>query len=379
MADRIRIALMTHTIDGRAASGTALVARKCIEALLQEHDEFDITFVHFEKSDESIYHHGVRDIVIPALPGPLNRRFFREAWFFLTTKERFDIIHWFQPRLYPLFWLAPAKHIVVTVHGAGDTKKDGHFIWSRSMHNWTLRLFRRFVSAAIAGSDYSRKDILSAYHLQPEQVYVVNNGVEAAFSPPTRDRISAVKEKYHLPEHFFLGVARFAPSKNIIRTLRAYELFRKKHPDSTLHFVNIGAKGQEKPLVDAFIDETDAREYMHFVGYVEQEDLAAFYGAAHALVFPILNEGFGLPAVEAMATGTPTIISETAAPELTGDVAVSVDVLSVESIAAGMEKLAEDDLLRTRIIAAGIEKAKTLTWEASTEKVLAIYRRLLAR
>lgn len=379
MAKRIRIALMTHTIDGRQASGTALVARKNIEALLEHQDEFELAYIHFQKSDEGIYQHGIRDIVIPEVPWPFNRRFFRQTFFLLTTKERFDIIHWFQPRLYPLFWLAPAKRIVVTVHGAGDVKDDGHFIFMRSVHNWTLRLFRRYVSAAIASSAYSRDDIIRSYHLNPSIVHTVNNGVEPTFKPASAEKVARVREKYQLPEEFFLSVARFAPIKNIVRTLRAFELFCSRHPESAMHFVNIGSKGPEKPVVDDLLAQSHVRDRIHIVDYVEQEDFAAFYSAAFALVFPTLNEGFGLPAVEAMASGTPTIISKTAAPELTDSVAVLVDALDIASITAGMEHMVFDEGSRDRFVSAGLARAREFTWEASTEKVLAIYRMLVSR
>ena len=380
MNKKVRIALMTHTIDGRSASGTALVATKCIEALLARQDEFELTFVHFERSNEDIYQQGIREVIFPTFRIHFfNRRFFRQTYYFLTTKDRFDIAHWFQPRLYPFFWLAPAAHIVVTVHGAGDFTPENKFILSRFIHNWTLRLFRKKVSAAIAGSDYARKDIMKYYRLDPAQVRVVNNGADASFVPATAEEIARVKEKYRLPEKFFLGVGRFIPSKNVPRILRAFEEFCKETGNTDMRFVNIGAKGLERPLVDEFLAATAYKDRIQLVGYVEQEDLSVFYSAAYALVFPLLNEGFGLPAVEAMACRTPTIISTTAAPEFSDEDAMLVDALDMHDIARAMRMLVKDPELRERIIEAGERKAATFTWKASTNKIIQIYQELMER
>ncbi len=380
MQKKICIALMTHTIDGRSASGTAVVATKCIEALLARPEEFELTFIHFERSDEEIYKHGVREEILPAFRiGFFNRRFFRQTYYFITTKDRFDIIHWFQPRLYPFFWLAPAKRIVVTVHGAGDFTPENKFIFSRFVHNWTLRLSRKHVSVAIAGSEYAKNDIVRYYHLDPVQVIAVNNGADASFVPARPEAIARVRERYQLPEKFFLGVGRFISSKNVPRILQAFDEFCEKSGNADMRFVNIGAKGMEKPAVDAVVAASPYKERISFVPYVEQEDLPVFYSAAYALVFPLLNEGFGLPAVEAMACGTPAIISETAAPEITSDDAMLVDALDVHDISRAMREIAADPSLRERLKKSGKAKADTFTWKATGDKVIAIYKELMER
>ena len=151
---KIRVALMTYAIDGRQAKGTAVVAQHWTEALLEARDRFDLTFIHYEKSSEDIYNHGVREVILPRFRVQfLNRRSLRMIYYFLTTKDEYDIMQWFQPRLYPFFWLAPTKHIVVAVHGAGDVVKGAPFNLMRHIFNWTLMLFKWRVSAALVGSE----------------------------------------------------------------------------------------------------------------------------------------------------------------------------------------------------------------------------------
>jgi len=375
MAQKIRVALLTQTIDGRLAAGTALVARKYIEALLSRPGEFELTFIHYEKSDDPIYSLGVREVVLPAFRLPfLNRRFFRLIYYFRTTKDRFDIMQWFQPRLYPFFWWAPAKHIVATLHGAGDLDPDNPFVFMRTVFNWTLKTFHRKVAMAIAGSDYAKKDIVRGYGFEPAHVTVINNGIDASFSPANPQEIARVKEKYHLPEKFFLGVARHIPTKNVLRTIRAFEQFAAMYGKDDIHFVHVGSRSDDSQKLDAILEKSPVKDRTHLITYVEQSDLPALYSSAFALVFPILNEGFGLPAIEAMACGTPAILSKTAAPEIVQGEAMLVNVLSEKEIADAMYALANNPDLRAAVAQKGRAKAATFTWEATGNKLIAIYR-----
>ncbi len=376
--EKIRLALLTYTIDGRRAKGTAVVARKSVEAVLSR-DEFDVTLLHFEKDDDEVYAGSAREVLFPRFRwGFLNFRSLRMLYYFLTTKDRYDIVHWYQPRVYPFFFLAPTKHTVATLHGAGDvTENRLRFVWSRAMFIWTLRYLGRFMSGVIAGSEFAKRDIVRRYGFAPERVHVVNNGVESVFAPQSAQAIADVIKKYNLPEKFYMNVARLIPSKNVMRTFRAYELFREKNPDSDLKFVNIGTAGTERPAVDALMNASRYREDMQLVGYVDQADLPALYSSAFALVFPILNEGFGLPAVEAMACGTPAVISDTAAPEMTPTDTYLVNALDEQSIADAMHVLANDPVRYAQLKSGGLAKAATYTWEISGEKIIALYREIM--
>ena len=371
---------MTYAIDGRLGKGTAVVARKSVEALLARRDEFDLTFIHYEACDDPIYKEGVREVLFPVFPiSFLNFRSLRQLYYFFVTKDAYEIIHWYQPRLYPFFWCAPGRHLLVTLHGAGDTTPDNRFILSRTVFNWTLKLFNTYITAAIAGSRFAKQDVIEKYGFSPSRIHVVNNGVEKRFEPAGTKAVAAVKKKYGLPEVFFLNVARLEYTKNAFRTMRAFEKFAHSHPESDIHFVNVGAKGVERPLVDAFLAKSPVKSRIHLVGYVEDDDLPALYSAAYALIFPLMNEGFGLPALEAMACKTPTAVSETAFPEIQPDEALLVDALSEDSIAGAMKRFVEHPEIREGLVERGYAKAKSLTWQAMGDKIIRLYKELLAR
>jgi len=376
--EKIRVGLMTYAIDGRKAKGTAVVARKSVEALLRARNQFELTFLHFERSDDAIYSHGVREVMFPVFRlRYLNHRFFRMTYYFLTTKDRYDVVEWFQSRLYPFFWLAPARYIVAALHGAGDLTPDGRFILSRTIFNWTIKLFNKKISMAIAGSEYAKKDIVAKYGFGPARVVAINFGVEAAYRPADSAAIEEVRNKYHLPKKFFLGMARHIPTKNVVRTFQAFDRYCATAPHSDFHFVHVGVEDVETPELQKIIEESPSGDRFHLITYVEQQDLAAIYSAAYALVFPLLNEGFSLPPLEAMACGTPAIISKTAAPEITGDDAILVDPYHVDEIADAMRRLAVDPSLRERFAKNGLAKAKQFTWERMGEKLIGVYDELM--
>lgn len=371
---------MTYAIDGRKAKGTALVARKSVEALISRKEDFDITLIHYEKSDDPIYSQGIREIIFPTFKWKfLNRRFFRQIYYFIMTKDNYDIVHWFQPRVYPFFWLAPARKIMVTVHGAGDITAPGYFNLSRYMFNWTLRLAKKKVDAVIVCSEFAKKEVIDAYGFLESQVYVIYNGAESSFRPASEEKISAVKKKYDLPEKFFLNVSRLNPHKNVPRLIAAFEDFLSKNK-SDLHLVNVGAGGYEKEKVNAIVGRSKYKDRIHLVGYIEEEDLPALYSAAFAFIFPSLNEGFGLPVIESMACGTPVVTSNiTSLPEVSGKAAILVNPFNEKEIAEAMEKVAKDKDLREEMISEGLVNASKFTWEEMGAKLIKLYFDLCGR
>jgi alpha-1,3-rhamnosyl/mannosyltransferase len=280
--------------------------------------------------------------------------------------------------MYPFFWKLPAKYTVVFVHGAGDVAPGKPFVFSREILNKILIFFRRRINIAIAGSDFARKEIIKYYHFDPSQVRVVNNGVDESFIPASPNIIAETVKKYKLPRKYFLGVGRLIPVKNVLRSLEAFEEFCKETGNTEMYFVNIGARGSERPAIDAFLAASPYKDRIMLIDYVDQTDLPVMYSDAYALVFPLLNEGFGLPAIEAMACGIPAVISETAAPEITNDDAVLVDAEDMHDIARAMRALVEDSAFYERIKKAGQTKAATFTWKANGDKVIAIYEELMS-
>lgn len=367
---------MSDPMDNRHGKGTAIYTRKLIEHLLED-DRVEITLVHYDISSEPFYKK-TREIRMPYLWLPVATRFVRTMLFFWKHRnEKFDIIHWFQPRLYPFFWFAPARHIVVTAHGAGDITAPGQFPFSRKMFNFVMRHFIRRIDALIGVSEFGKREIIEWYGAPPEKVHAIYNGGGEDFR--VLDRAEAqrrIREGYGIPTPFILDVSRLEPHKNIDTLIRAYEILRRS---STLSqsLVILGARrfGAEKTLTLAHASPFAGD--IIFPDFVEQADLNALYAAADLFVFPSLNEGFGLPVVEAFASGTPVITSNvTALPEIAGDAAITVNPTDTAALAEAMRNVLSNATLRDELTQKGIARARVFTWKETARKTLGLYESL---
>lgn len=371
---------MTYAIDGRLGKGTAIVARYAVEELLKNQNDFDLTFLHYEKSDEKFYNHGVMEVIFPRFTFKyLNFRWFRQIYYFLTTKDHYDVILWFQPRMYPLFWLAPAKNLICWIHGAGDLGEENVKTrdLGRSMFNWSLKNYNSKLCLAFAGSEFARQDVINKYGFEdPKKVKVVHYGVDSFYYRRSEEEIKNIRQKFNLPENFLLNVARLNPGKNAFRVIRAFDKFATENPSETIHFVNIGDIGSEAEEIKKYISESKNKDRIHLVGgFLDRmTDLPAIYSAAYALVFPLLNEGFGLPIMEAMNCGTPTVVSNTCYPDITEKETILVDALSDDSVAEGIRKIVKDKALRQELIGNGYIFVRNFTWQKMGENIMNIFR-----
>lgn len=378
---RPKIALMTSTFDHRPAKGTALYARKLTERLI-ENREYEWFLVHFEKTDDPIYQHpGVHDTIIPRAPWPLRFRMVREWLFYWKfRKTPFDLIHWFQPRLYPFFWLAPARQKIATLHAAGDVTAPGARPFSRRLFVFVLRRFHRFLAAVIAVSCFGRDEIIEHYRMPREKITVIYNGGGEDFAPrPQAAAQARLRECYGIEAPFILDVSRLQPHKNIPRLIDAYTLMRQEHPERTEKLVIVGAPHDGAEAIYAHARASAVAADIRFVSYVVPEDLNDCYAAASLFVFPSLNEGFGLPVIEAMASGTPVVTSHTTSlPEIAGDAALCVPPDDARAIALAMVRILADVPLRVSLVEHGMRRAREFTWDGTAKETLALYARVLS-
>jgi glycosyltransferase involved in cell wall biosynthesis len=184
-----------------------------------------------------------------------------------------------------------------------------------------------------------------------------------------------VREKYNLHFPFVLNQNMIEPRKNIPRLIEAYA--RLKRDLGIAHRLVIGGGlGWMYESVFQAVEDHEVADSVIFLGYVPDEDLPQLYNLAELFVYPSLYEGFGIPAVEAMACGTPVVTSNTSSlPEAVGDAGLMVRPTDVEAIAEAMAQVLTNPGLRTDLSRRGLERARLFTWRASAEKVLSIYRR----
>lgn len=381
---KIRVGLVTTSIDNRPARGTARVARRLLEHLSTYQNEFNFTLIHTQQTSDPIYQRWP-ELFIPQIPFPIARTMLSEALFWLKQRwqgKSFDIIHYLHPRLWPSYLLTPAKKIVVTAYDAGImlnlhqlTLGEHIFRFTNCYLNWRMH-------AVVAVSNYARDEIIEYYKINPNRVYVAPAGADEYFKPliVNRQLIKELEETYNIRHPFILSVGRLDPHKNILRLLDAYILLQQRGVTEH-HLVLVGGKHlpEYSKLVDAKIKSNNLTDVVHCPAFVKEPDLPKIYSAATALIYPSLHEGFGLPIIEAMACGTPVIASNTTSlPEVAGDAALLVNPESVDEIASSILRLLRNKRLREELIHKGLERAKFFTWEEHAEAIVNIYRKLAA-
>jgi glycosyltransferase involved in cell wall biosynthesis len=244
----------------------------------------------------------------------------------------------------PLISAAP---LVVTIHDLAVLRHPETFNrWTRSYSKLLLPRLARAATRVIAVSEFTALEAVELLGVDEHRVWVIPHGVEAPFTPdgPVADG------------DYLLAVGTLEPRKNLERVAEA-----ARRVGAELRVV--GASGWGDVHVES-------------LGYVDDERLAELYRGAACLVYASLYEGFGLPVLEAMASGTPVVAATGSAPaEVADGAAVLVDPLDVEAIAAGIEEALRR---RAELRAAGLERAKIFKWEAAAKATAEVYREAAA-
>lgn len=230
--------------------------------------------------------------------------------------------------------------------------------------------------AVLTLSEKSKRDILKHYNIGPERVCVTYLASDrAVFRGREDEEVAAVRKKYDLPSSFVLYIASSLPHKNYERLLQAFKIVKARHKE--LKLVLIGARDYGHDIIKKKIEELGLTGEVVFLGWLPFEDIPVIYSAADLFVFPSLHEGFGIPVLEAMASGVPVVCSNIEPlDEVAGGAARLVDPSDSESIAEGMREVLENRGLRDRLVKDGFERAAMFSWEKTAKDTLkAIYAR----
>ncbi len=283
-------------------------------------------------------------------------------------RERLDMI--FNPK-YSLP-LGVKSRTAFVLHGLDWYLMPWGSRWmDRLNHRYLIPRYAREADAIIAISDTVRQHVMEYLEVEEGRVHTVYYGVDEAFReaiPP--EKLEETRRAYRLPERFFLYCGQIYPPKNFGRLLRAYALVG---PRLGLALV---VAGEHRWLCEEelrLIERLGLSPWVVRSGWIDRKTLPAFYALAEAVLLPSLYEGFGLPVVEGMASGTPVVTADRYAPrELAGDAAVLVDPESVDSIADGMYRVVTDGELRWRLVEAGRARARQFTWKRCAQDTLRV-------
>jgi len=230
-------------------------------------------------------------------------------------------------------------------------------------------------SKIITVSNFERKRIADFFSIQEnEKLMAVYNGVSEHFKPvKNSDELKRVKEKYGLPDKYFFFLGNTDPKKNTKGTLKAFSDFRKQTgKDYKLVMLDYDKKELEKLLEE--IGDKKLMKNIVLTGYVANTDLPAIYSQSELFLYPSLRESFGIPILEAMASGAPVITSNTSSmPEIAGKAGIMIDPYQPEQITTAMKIVSSEINLKAEMIREGILQATKFSWKTMAEEVLNIY------
>jgi glycosyltransferase involved in cell wall biosynthesis len=369
----VRIGIMLRHYD-QHGGGVKVYTQRLLRALLDLRSEHEFVFLYRNPSLVGTYRGepGVKEIALPArsvltwdqiaVPGAVRRQGID-----LLYNPKYSI---------PLAAGCPS---VWVCHGL-----DWYVMpWAsrridRLSHQFLVPRYASKAAAIIAVSEVTRQHVMEYLHVSPDRVVTVYSGVDDVFrQKPDPRRLAEVRAKYALPDRFLLYAGAIYPPKNFTRLVRAYAAVG---PAKGIPLVVAG--GENRFLSDHELKEPEAlgiAEWVKWPGWVEQQDLAAFYALADALLLPSLFESCGLPVLEAMAAGCPVVTTDRyGTKELAEGAAILVDPESVDSIAEGIRQVLDDSSRRTELIAAGKIRSAGFQWRRCAAETLGVLERVAA-
>lgn len=295
------------------------------------------------------------------------------SWFFGKGS---DITHFFNYIVPPFVYGKKVVTIHDMVYKAFPETMNSK---TRILLNLAMNKSMKRADVVVTDSEFSRSEIIKYFPQYRDKVEVVPCGVDCDMFKPIQDRsiIEKVKANHNIKGKYFLYLGTLEPRKNLTRLVKAYEILSRRKEDCPL-LVLAGGKGWLYDEIFEEVNKSGLGDKVIFTQYIPGEEICPLMNGAEAFVFPSLYEGFGMPPLEAMACGTPVIVSGSASlPEVVGDCGLIVDAYSEESIADAMEKIADNEELRKQLSEKGISRAREFSWKKSAEKLYTIYERLV--
>lgn len=352
----MRIGVMLRHL-GEHGGGVDIYTRRLLAEMLRLPGSNEFVFLYRKPEQAGAFgaHANLRELVLDA-PSKL---FWDQVTVPATVRrERIDLL--FNAK-YSLPLLSPKPGVFV-IHGMDWYEMPWGSKWQdRLSHRFLVPRYVAKAASVICVSESVRRQLIELFGTAPEKVSTVYYGVDQDFfeeDPPGAE--AALRARFDLPGPYFLFVGQIYPPKNMRRVLEAYA---KVGPARGIH---LAIAGEHRWLCEQEMERMQAPDLARWVrlcGWSDRPTLRALYRGATALLFPSLYEGFGLPIVEAMASGCPVITSNVwSMKELAEGAALLVEPIETAAIEAAMVRIAGDEGLRQDLIARGRERVRSFSW-----------------
>jgi glycosyltransferase involved in cell wall biosynthesis len=292
----------------------------------------------------------------------------------LVRRHRVDVVHSLHYS-FPLFRFGAKS--VVTIHDMTSLlMPDMHIGIKMRYYRFFIRRARRWSDALIFVSRSAQEDFLARFGPPRGLSTVVYHGKSPVFHPRhDQAAIATVRAAYGLPARYILYVGTIEPRKNLNRLVQAFATLASTYPEESL--VIAGMMGWKQDHLFGLIRDLGLEDRVFFPGFVAEEDKALLIAGSNLFVYPSIYEGFGLPVLEALASGIPTVTSNLSSlPEVAGEAALLVDPKDTGALAGAMASIFDDLVLADTLRCEGPKQAAKFTWEHTADQTAAIYRAL---
>lgn len=347
--------------------GYGYFIRELLQVLAKKHPEHQFYFL-FDRpySDEYVFSSNVHPLVVGP---PARLPVLWKYWFNLKVPRvlkriRADVF--VSPDGYCSLTTRVPQCIVI--HDLGflhypEAYQKTHVRYLKKNTPRFLKKAKRIVTV----SEFSKEDIIKHYKTDRGKIDTIYNGVKDIFKPLSFDQKTIIKEQYTQGSEYFIYLGAIQPRKNLINLLKAFSVF-KKRMQSNMKLVIAGRLAWKNEEFVRLVNTFKYKSDVILTGYLPEEDLALLLGAAYALVYPSLFEGFGVPVAEAMRCEVPVLTSEkTSMQEVAGDAAIYFAPHDHSDIADKMMLIYKDEALRKQLIEKASVQVKCYNWEKSAE------------
>ncbi len=369
----MRFAVDAHAI-GHHLTGNEVYVRSLLRAFAAQPCDCELVAYISSRTARDVVPSSIRTRRVAANP-------FRRLGLDLAMQLRKD-----RPDLVHVQYTAPIgcpTPVVVSVHDVSFLEHPEYFTRERAWQlRWTVRRTVRSAAKVLTGCEFSKQAILKAYRdLDERKVVVAPYAPAPEFRPGPREAAkAAVRERWSFEGPFILNVGDLQPRKNQIGLIRAFAKLVRAYPRLKHTLALVGKDTWFAGRVREAARQSGVADRIRFFGFVSDDDLLRLYHACDLFVFPSFYEGFGLPALEAMACGRAVVCSSASAlPEVVDGAAILADPYSADELARAMADLLLDSELRTRMERLGLRRAALFSWRSTAQRTLEVYQEVAER
>jgi len=361
------IAVNTRTLLKGKLEGIGWFTRETLLRITRNHPEHQFIFI-FDRpyDDEFIFSTNVTPVVVPP---PTRHPVLWYIWF-----------EWQIPRVLRKYkanlFLSPDGYLslstkvkqLAVIHDINfaHRPKDLPFLYAAYYKHFFPRFAKKAKRIATV-SFYSKEDLVRTYHVNPDNIDVVYNGVNTLYTPTSQEEQASTRNKYADGIPYFLYIGSLHPRKNICGLLRAFDAYRTSTEKATKMLITGDAMFKPDDIIKTH-EGMRHRNDVIFTGRLPNEELRQVLGAAMALTFVPFFEGFGIPVIEGMSAGIPVICSNTTSlPEVGGHAVLYADPFAVSQIKDAMIRIANESGLRETLISKGRKQQLKFTWDKTAE------------